>query len=347
MEGSPMDLDNAQVIKQRDPQDALGVAAAEWPQLREQTTTIGEWHDHTITKLVVAGMGGSALAAGLAKEWLDLHIPFEVCKSYQLPKYIDSQTLVIASSYSGNTEETVAGLAEAQAKGAQVAVIAAGGHLIEQAESQGLLHVRLSPGLQPRMAVFSNLVALIRILEKTGVVSDVTRELVAAADAMESTADAWDPQEPEVHNQAKQLAQQLVGKTPVVYASSLMRSVAYKWKISFNENAKNVAFWNELPEFNHNEFMGWVSHPVQKPFGVIDLRSSFDHPQIKKRFEISDRLLSGKRPKAIVVTLQGDSILEQMLWGCVLADYVSIYLAILNGIDPTPVELIEKLKKEL
>ena len=98
---------------------------------------------------------------------------------------------------------------------------------------------------------------------------------------------------------------------------------------------------------NHNEFIGWSSHPVEKPFVVFDLKSSFEHERILKRFEITDRLLSGKRPKATPIELGGDTILKQLVWGCVLADFVSIYVAILNGVDPTPVDLVEKLKTEL
>lgn len=131
------------------------------------------------------------------------------------------------------------------------------------------------------------------------------------------------------------------------YAGHLMAPVAYKWKISWNENAKNLAFWNEYPEFNHNEFIGWSSHPVEKPFAVIDLVSEFEHERIQKRFAVSDKLLSGRRPKAHIVRLQGETPLAQMLWGCILADFVSIYVAVLNGVDPTPVDLIEKFKKEL
>jgi glucose/mannose-6-phosphate isomerase len=126
-----------------------------------------------------------------------------------------------------------------------------------------------------------------------------------------------------------------------------MGPIAYKWKISFNENAKNIAFTNELPEFNHNEFIGWSSHPIEKPFAVLDLVSKFEDPRILRRFEISDRLLSGMRPKAITVNLKGDTPLRQMLWGSILGDFVGIYLALLNGVNPTPVDLIEKLKIEL
>ena len=149
------------------------------------------------------------------------------------------------------------------------------------------------------------------------------------------------------NNYAKQLALSAVGKTGVFYGGDKTASIAYKWKISWNENAKNTAFYNQYPEFNHNEFMGWTSHPVEKPFAIFDLISSFEHPQVIKRFKVSDKLLSGRRPKAKVIELQGDTVLKQLLWAAILADFTSIYLAILNNVDPTPVKLIEKLKQEL
>lgn len=341
-------LDNQNVIQQRDPAGALRVAATEWQQLSWEAEVSGAVRrEGGITKLVVTGMGGSALAASLAKDWLDLHIPFEIVRSYTLPKYVDESTLVIASSYSGNTEETISALKHARQLGAATALLASGGILIETARHDGLAHVQLPGGKQPRMAVFSNLVGLIALLEAYGIVQDVTPQLRGVSHVLKTATSQWLPEIRGERNLAKQLATELVGKTSVFYASNLMGSVAYKWKISLNETAKNVAFMNVLPEFNHNEFMGWASHPVQKPFAVVDLRSSFDHEQVKKRFEISDRLLSGKRPHARTIELEGESILEQMLWGSILADFVSIYQAILNGVDPTPVDLIEKLKSEL
>jgi glucose/mannose-6-phosphate isomerase len=302
-----------------------------------------------ITSIVVTGMGGSALAALLAKVWLknDITIPFEVIRGYDLPAYVNSHTLVIASSYSGNTEETVSALGQATSKGAQLGVIASAGKLIEIAGGSGIAHVALPVGLQPRMAVIYNLRALLALFENFGVVLGKLQEIEALSQWLGQESTAWGPTIPADQNYAKQLAKEAVGKTPVFYGGALTAPVAYKWKISFNENAKNVAFWNEYPEFNHNEFLGWTSHPVEKPFAIFDLISSFEHPQILKRFEISDRLLSGLRPKATVVNLVGDSLIAQLLWASILADYVSIYVAILNGVDPTPVELIEKFKKEL
>ena len=146
---------------------------------------------------------------------------------------------------------------------------------------------------------------------------------------------------------AKQLALQLAGKTPIIYSGSLMAPAAYKWKISVNENAKNTAWAGTLPEFNHNEFIGWSSHPVEKPFAVIDLLSSFEHPRTQKRFEVGDRLLSGLRPKSITVNAMGESPIEHLLYLVLFGDFVTLYLGLLNGVDPSPVELVEKFKIEL
>ena len=343
-------LDNENIIAQRDPGGALRVAAEQFTQASfDADISSAEHDDREITGIVVTGMGGSALAALVAKVWLknDIAVPFEVIRGYDLPAYVGKNTLVIASSYSGNTEETVSALAQATERGSQTGVIASGGKLIEIAHETDIAHVKLPSGLQPRMGVIYNLRALIALLESFGIVAGKLDEIEDLTQWLGQQTAAWAPSVPTEHNYAKQLALQAVGKTPVFYGGALTAPVAYKWKISWNENAKNVSFWNEYPEFNHNEFMGWVSHPVEKPFAVFDLVSSLEHPQILRRFEISDRLLSGKRPKSTVVNLVGESLIAQLLWGSILADYASIYVAVLNGVDPTPVDLIEKLKKEL
>lgn len=344
-------LDDANVIKQRDPENALGIAAGQWEQVQYNAVVESGDHDgRQMTKVVVTGMGGSALAALFAKALLEeqLTIPFEVVRGYELPTYVDDSTLVIASSYSGNTEETLSALEQARERGAQVAIVAAGGRLVEIAKETATAHVVIPSGMQPRMGMLVNLRALVTLLVHFNVVGQgLNDELAGTSEWLKEQTAQWIPHVSTDRNEAKQLALLAVGKTPVIYGGRLTGPVAYKWKISWNENAKNVAFWNELPEFNHNEFIGWSSHPVDKPFVIFDLLSSFEHERILKRFEVSDRLLSGKRPKANQVHLQGDTVLKQLLWGCILADFVSIYVAILNGVDPTPVELVEKFKKEL
>lgn len=344
-------LDDKNVVGQRDPDDALGVANDQYAQAEFNARIWNGEHDgRDIKSLVVAGMGGSALAALLAKVWLrdTLHIPFEVVRDYELPQFVGHDTLVIASSYSGNTEETLSSLEQAERSGAQLGVIASGGALIDTAAANEIAHVQLPEGVQPRMGVLYNLRALGALLVNFGVIPhEKLDEISALTDWLGDESAAWQQSVPTKSNYAKQLALEAVGKTPVFYGGSLTGPLAYKWKISWNENAKNVAFWNEYPEFNHNEFMGWTSHPVQKPFVVFDLLSNLEHSQIKKRFTVSDKLLSGKRPKAIPIELKGDSVLAQLLWGNLLADFASIYVAILNGVNPTPVPLIEKLKREL
>lgn len=344
-------LDDDNVLKQRDSSGALGVAGKQYEQARYPVKVENPDNDgRNITKVVVVGMGGSALAALLVKSWLksELTVPFEVVRTYDLPEYVDHNTLVIASSYSGNTEETLSGFLQAQNRFAQLAVLSSGGKLRDNAERGNIVHVLIPTGIQPRMAMIYMLRGLTALLAHFGVINqDRFAEIASAADWLGQETKNWLPSTSTDKNLSKQLALMSVGKTSIFYSGGLMAPIAYKWKISWNENAKNVSFCNEYPEFNHNEFIGWVSHPIEKPFAVFDILSSFENPRILKRFEVSNRLLSGKRPKAQEIKLAGDTPLKQMLWGCVLADFTSIYTGILNGVDPTPVVLIEKLKKEL
>jgi glucose/mannose-6-phosphate isomerase len=344
-------LDDNNVLKQRDPSDALAVAAEQYKQALFDPTVQNPDHDErAIKNVVITGMGGSTLAALLLKtlKKQQSKVPVEVVRAYSLPAYVSEDTLVIASSYSGNTEETISALQQAMQAGAQIGIVASGGKLIEVAKDSNICHIMLPGGYQPRMAVIPSLIALMTLFRHFGLHElDSTEEIKQASGFLQEASDGWTKDVTVDKNYAKQLALLAVGKTPVFYGGEWTAPLAYKWKISWNENAKNIAFWNEYPEFNHNEFMGWTSHPIEKPFAVFDLVSDTEHSQVLKRFEVSDRLLSGQRPKAITVSLQGETLLVQLLWGCILADFVSIYVAILNGVDPTPVKLIEKLKAEL
>jgi len=341
-------LDDLKIIHHRDKSDALGVAAKQWQQLKHDFSKVEPVEGGDFKNVVLGGMGGSALAAALASRAYNLVVPFEIVRDYDVPEYVGSETLFIASSYSGNTEETLAALERAETKGAAVAVIAAGGKLAVTAKNKKYPLYKLPANLQPRMAVFYNLAALTQLLvSKKLLPPETVAELHGAADWLGTKIGNWLPDVATSKNEAKQIAQDCIGLSPVIYGGPLLYPVAYKWKINFNENAKNLAWCNQLPEFNHNEFMGWSSHPVDKPYRVIFLRSSFDHPQVAKRFEVSQKLLSGKWPHPNEVVAVGDTRLRQVLWTTLLGDFVSLYTAILNNNDPTPVELIEKLKKEL
>ena len=342
-----MNLDDLKYIHQLDNSGALQIASHVADQLRQKFAPLAL--PAHIQNIVYAAMGGSALAARLSQSWPRYKVPFEIVTDYHLPAYVGPNTLVITASYSGNTEETISAYHEAKQKGAEVAVIASGGALQALAEADGTPMVLLPNTVQPRFAVLSCFKALIDILESAGLVDaeKMDPELESAADYLDISCKDWLVDVPTSKNPAKQLAIELAGTSPVIYAGSVLFPAAYKWKINFNENAKNVAWCNSYPEFCHNEFIGWSSHPVEKSYSVVDLRSSFDNERVIKRFEIVDKLLSGKRPAAHVVQAQGVTLVQQLLWTVVFGDFVSLYVALLNGLDPTPVDLVEKLKIEL
>lgn len=338
-------LDDLQKIHERDPQDALGVAEKQWQQL--QLTYAAPGNARPVANVVLSGMGGSALSALVAQSWPSLAVPFVVSRDYEIPEFVGENTLFIASSYSGNTEETVSALEKAGETGAAIVVVASGGKLQEIAEAKGYPFLQLPGGYQPRHVVFASLKALLVIFDAFGLTEGKADELAGKAEWLQQQIAQWLPTVATAQNQAKQIALECMGKSVVVYAGPKLAPAAYKWKISYNENAKHIAWWNAYSEFNHNEFMGWTEQPEQKPYTVIDLRSNLEHPQIQKRFEISARLLSGRRPEPIVVQAVGDNLLEQLLSTITLGDFVTLYTALLSNVNPTPVDLIEKLKTEL
>ncbi len=339
-------LDDLKLIHERDPQDALGVAGKQWEYVARDFdvtfTPKGE-----IANVVVAGMGGSGWPGLILRSWPRLKVPFEVVSTYNLPDYVGVNTLVISSSHSGNTEETLAALDEAEKRGAQIAVVTSGGKLLDAAKAKGLPLFTIEHNIQPRMATFYFLNAYLKILSGAGLTVDDGSELAAASEWIKGELAQLAADVPTAQNPAKQIALELVGKTPIVYSGPLLYPAAHKWKICFNENAKNTAWDDYYPEFNHNEFIGWSGQPVDKPFGVIEIRSNLEHPRVQKRFEVSERLLSGMRPAPIVVTPPGDTLLKQLLWSIAMGDFVSVYLALLNNVNPTPVDLVEKFKVAL
>ncbi len=340
-------LDDPKYIQDRDPSDALAVVGEQWKQLQHQYDVLFT-PAAEIRNVVLGGMGGSAWYSMFVQSWPQLSVPFEVVRNYNIPRYIDQHTLFIASSYSGNTEETLSALTEAEAKHAQICVVAAGGKLADRAKEAGHPLFLVPGGIQPRMSSFYMLTALMQLFEPLGLVpKGSVQELREAGEWLSQQTGGWLATVPTAQNPTKQLAQELMGKSVAVYSGPKIFPAANKWRICLNENAKNVAWGNQLPEFNHNEFIGWSSHPVDKPYGIVELRSNLEHPRVQKRFEVTNRLLSGLRPEAHVVDVQGETVIQQLLWTANMGDFVSLYLAFLNGVDPTPVALVEKLKVAL
>src|SRR3989344_5975071 len=252
-------LDDLKYIHQRDGQDALGIAERQWQQLEHGYELKAESLKlDDITNIVYAGMGGSALAAALSVSWPGYKIPFEICRQYHIPFYVSEKTLFIASSYSGNTEEVLSALAEAENRGAKVVSIASGGQLQGIAKDKNYPFMLIPKVEQPRYSVLYMLKALVMILEATGLVDKgkTNAQQTEAGNFLSQKVPAWVATVPAKDNPAKKLAEELAGNSVVIYAGPLLAPAAYKWKINFNENAKNIAWWNQYPEFNHNEMIG-------------------------------------------------------------------------------------------
>ncbi len=340
-------LDDLKYIHQHDPSDALGVAEKQWQQLT-QDFDVNIPKSGSIQNIVVAGMGGSAWPMYYLKTWPGMSVPFELVGDYTIPTYVNEQTLFVASSYSGNTEEVLACLAAAEQAKAQIVIVTAGGQLLDQAHEHNHPAFVIPSGTQPRMSTFYFLAAMTKLLESLQLAAlGSQQQLASVSQWLSQEVASWLPTVPASQNQAKQLAQEMLAKSVVVYAGPRLAPVARKWKICINENAKHVAWWNQFPEFSHNEFIGWSGQPIDKPYCVVDLRSNFEHERVQKRFEVTARMLSGKRPEPEVVTAKGETMLHQLLWTSMLGDFTSIYLALLDNVDPTPVDLVEKFKLAL
>lgn len=341
-------LDDEAYLRELDSGDVLGTISRFGTQLRQEIVCQPLFRPtNEILNVVYAGMGGSALAALLVQSWPMIRLPFEVIRDYALPSYVGEKTLVIASSYSGNTEEALTVLGEAEFHGAQIAVISSGGKLSQLAKERGYSLATLPEVIQPRFVVAHNFRALLGILQSAGLFMDDLGEIDRAADFLDEVAKELAPGEPMARNPAKQLAEKCAGKSVVIYSGHKLAPAAYKWKIGFNENAKQIAWCGQLPEANHNEIVGWLRHPEHKPYVVIDLHSSFEHPRIRARFRVSEELLAETRPTSYLIEAQGSNLLEHVLWASLVGDYVTTYTALLSGEDPAPISIIEDFKQAM
>ena len=302
-----------------------------------------------ISGIVLAGMGGSALAANIIKSWLygSLVVPFEITRGYNLPSYVGPDTLVVVSSHSGNTEEALSCYKQALGLNARIVIMTAGGELMDLAQQKHHGLLELPAGAQPRLAVFAGLKALACLFEDMRLSSstDLRGQLINAADFLDKLKFEMSPDN-DTSNRAMEIAEQLAGKIGIIYSGSVLGSAAYKWKIDINENGKQLCFYNTYPELNHNEFQGWM-FPEKKDVVSVQLESSLESAQMQKRMDITKNILKDKGFEPIVIEAQGQTLIEQLLSTILLGDYVSAYVGIANGINPTPVDLVEKLKKEL
>ena len=290
--------------------------------------------------VVICGMGGSAIGADLAAAAIGLRAqaPITTIRGYELPEWIGSETLVVCASYSGNTEETLHCFEHAGSRGAPRVAVTTGGKLAEAARAAGDVPVIGVPsGMQPRAAVVYGTVTSLLCAELAGAAPSVRGEIEeAAAVAREIVED---------HDEAKQLAEAIGDRIPVVYGGPTSVAAARRWRGQFNENSKRPAFFGDLPEAHHNEVVGWY-HANDRLFGLI-LETDHDHERIGRRIDVTEEVLREAGVQARRVRARGGSPVAQVMSLVLLGDLVSVQLALLDGVDPTPVEEIEGLKRRL
>lgn len=348
------DLDRPDMWQGADPRAMMDLVVSLPAQLRaarELADNLNLPIRSRIANVIVTGMGGSAIGGEIARAAASDHlrVPFVVQRDYALPAFADSRTLVIASSYSGNTEETLQTVREARRSGAAIACVTSGGELARLAVTDCMPLVRIPSGLPPRAAVGYSAVAILGLLRAAGVIGDIDDSLAETESLLDSLGRRWKPEIPENANAAKQLARSLRGKIAAIYGSAgLLEPAAYRWRCQIEENAKNLALHHALPEMNHNELVGWeMKSALLERIGVVMLRDREDHPQVRRRFDLTCELLTGRCGALHQVWAEGGSRLARIFSVVYLGDFVSLYLAYLNGVDPTPVEVIEYLKREL
>ncbi|MFH1190199.1 MAG: bifunctional phosphoglucose/phosphomannose isomerase [Candidatus Omnitrophota bacterium] len=302
--------------------------------------------------IVCLGMGGSAIGADIARSYTsdEAQAPISVNRNYTVPAFVGKDSLVIASSYSGNTEETISAFKDAKAKGAHIIVITSGGVLAGLAAESSIPVIRIPPGLQPRAALGYAFFTLITVFSKIGVIGDKSAEMREAIECLEKLRDTvLALAVPLEKNIAKDIARRIYAKMPVIYsAQDRLDSVCTRWRGQLAENAKTLASSNLFPEMTHNEIVGW-EHPGKalKGLAVIMLRDRGDNPRVAKRMDIVSKVIAGLGVKVVDVPSRGKGPLSRIFSLIYIGDYVSLYLAILNKCDPTPVDRIAFLKKEM
>jgi glucose/mannose-6-phosphate isomerase len=303
-----------------------------------------------VKKVVILGMGGSAIGGDLVASLAATESPVavQVCRDYQLPRHVDEKTLVIASSYSGMTEETLSAFQQSLATPALKLAVTTGGKLKSLCEAQKIPFFTFSYKTSPRAALPFSFFILLGIMQNLGFLPPRKAELDETFAVLEDLNKRIQDSSPQELNPAKALAQKLYGRLPVIYGSGITAEVAHRWKTQINENSKMMCFYELFSELNHNAVMGYSFPEDLLPKSlIVMLDSDLLHARIRLRYEITQTLLERAGIQYQVLKGEGRSALSQMMSLILFGDYVSYYLAILNQADPTEIKGIDYLKNSL
>lgn len=339
-----------ELVKKYDPENQFEVLKNSYQQIeyaKNNRYDLSKIDTSKIKNIVVSGLGGSAISGDLLLNFLqnEISLPLQVNRNYSLPHYADDSTLVLASSYSGNTEETISVLNDALKRKCQIICFTTGGTIKEIADTEKLPVVLMQKGFQPRYSLGLSFFSLLRAQQTLKIVT-TPQEII------DKTISLWKSRGEEFskeNNLSYQLAEKLVGALPVIYSTSdLTSAVGNRFKCQLNENSKVHAFHNSFPELNHNEIIGWETYDER----IAKLKAVFveevtTHPQIKKRFAITSELLTKAGVEIITLTSSENTFQERLLDLIFLTDWISYYLAIQRGKDPSEIEYIHLLKKRL
>jgi glucose/mannose-6-phosphate isomerase len=329
---------------------------ARFPEQIKESLAIAEAAERfsilKIDNVVIAGMGASAISgdimASLFRDKLD--VPLVVNREYDLPKWVNKDTLVICISYSGNTDETLSSFKIAYQKKCKIICISTGGKLQELAEKREVPFVKIPSGIQPRAAtaylLFPSIIFLKKIgLLKTTIEADIEETIAVTQDFVTMNNKTV----PEENNQAKQIAKKIYNTIPQIYGWGIYTPIAIRWRHQLNENSKVIARTDIAPECNHNDIVGWSQNPdISKQFSCIMLRDKDEESlDMTTRLNFMRDLFQNTARTVIEVQPKGKSQLAKMMYLMCLGDFTSCYLAVLRGIDPSPVDIITELKKRL
>ena len=298
--------------------------------------------------LVVCGMGGSAIGGDLAAAVIGDRAtrPIKTIRGYALDPWTPGDTLVLCASYSGETEETLACFEAAGAAGTPRVALTTGAALAEAARAEEVPVIGVPAGMQPRAAVIYMTIGALECAAASGATESLRTEIDATGAVLTDLAEKWGPDSPP-DSEAKAIATTLQGTIPVVHGSGPTVAASRRWKTQLNENAKLAAFASELPEANHNEICGWDRGRQEAPLSAVFLEDPDQHPRMRERMELTCQAADAAGAPVVRVTARGDNPVERILSLVLLGDLVSVYLATLAGVDPTPVEAIERLKATL